>query len=398
MKFEYAALEFQGMPTVARQRLEDAVRRALRQGRVVALVGPRQTGKTTLARTIVPAASPNYFDLENPTDVARLAEPMTALAGLTGVVVIDEIQRRPDLFPILRVLADRAPRPARFLVLGSASPGLLQQSSESLAGRLEVIEIGGFLLAEVSRTALERHWRRGGFPRAYLARSERESWTWRDQFIRTFLERDVPQLGIGIAAPTLLRFWTMVAHYHGQIWNNAEPARSLGVSEPTIRRYLDALAGVFMIRQLPPWHENLAKRQIKSPKVYVRDSGLLHHLLGIRMHADLHRHPKLGASWEGYVVEQILRTLRPDDAYFWGTHGGAELDLLLFRRNRRYGIEVKRADAPQLTASMRSAMTDLALERLVVIYPGPRRYKLGRRIVVVPVEELASASWAALFR
>jgi predicted AAA+ superfamily ATPase len=386
------------MGMIPRQRLEEAVRLALRQGRVVALVGPRQAGKTTLARTILPAASPNYFDLESPTDVARLAEPMTALAGLRGVVVIDEIQRRPDLFPVLRVLADRVPLPARFLVLGSASPGLLRQSSESLAGRLAVIEIGGFLLGEVRRTALECHWRRGGFPRAYLAGSELESWTWREQFIRTFLERDVPQLGIGIGAPTLLRFWTMAAHYHGQTWNNAEPARSLGVSEPTIRRYLDALAGVFMIRQLPPWHENLAKRQIKSPKVYVRDSGLLHHLLGIRTQTDLLRHPKLGASWEGYVVEQIIRTLRPDDAYFWGTHGGAELDLLLFRRNRRYGIEVKRADAPQLTASMRSAMSDLGLERLVVVYPGPRRYTVGPRVVVVPVNELASGSWATLFR
>ncbi len=385
------------MAKVDRRRLEEAVRRALRQGRVVELVGPRQAGKTTLARAVVSAASPNYFDLENPTDVARLTEPMTALAGLRGVVVIDEIQRRPDLFPILRVLADRVPLPARFLVLGSASPGLLRQSSESLAGRLHVIEIGGFLLGDVGQTALERHWRRGGFPRAYLARNELESWTWRDQFIRTFLERDVPQLGIGIAAPTLLRFWTMVAHYHGQTWNNAEPARSLGVSEPTIRRYLDALAGVFMIRQLPPWHENLAKRQIKSPKVYVRDSGLLHHLLGIRTHADLLRHPKLGASWEGYVVEQIVRTLGPDDAYFWGTHGGAELDLLLFRQSRRYGIEVKRADAPQLTASMRSALTDLGLERLVVVYPGGRRYRVGPRVTVVPVDELASASWATLF-
>lgn len=386
------------MDEVARQRLEQTTRRALRQGRVVALVGPRQAGKTTLARRFVPTQSPNYFDLESPADVARLVEPMTALAGLRGVVVIDEIQRRPDLFPVLRVLADRKPLPARFLLLGSASPALLQQSSESLAGRLEVIEIGGFLLAEVGAAALERHWRRGGFPRALLSRSELESWTWRDQFIRTFLERDVPQLGIGIAAPTLLRFWTMVAHYHGQIWNNAEPARSLGVSEPTVRRHLDALAGVFMIRQLLPWHENLAKRQIKSPKVYVRDSGLLHHLLGIRTHADLVRHPKSGASWEGYVVEQVLRTLSPDDAYFWGTHGGAELDLLLFRRNRRYGVEVKRADAPQLTPSMRNATNDLGLERLVVIYPGSRRYTLGRQVSVVPVEELASATWGTLFR
>jgi uncharacterized protein len=385
------------MPDVARPAIMAAVRRALRAGRVVALVGPRQAGKTTLARAFVPPASPTYFDLEDPTDLARLAEPMTALAPLRGLVVLDEVQRRPDLFPVLRVLADRRPLPARFLVLGSAAPGLLQQSSESLAGRLAVIEIGGFLLQELGGTALDRHWRRGGFPRAYLARSERESLTWRAQFVRTFLERDVPQLGIGIAPPTLLRFWTMVAHYHGQVWNHAEPARSLGVSEPTIRRYLDALTGVFMIRQLPPWHENLAKRQIKSPKVYLRDSGLLHHLLGIRTHADLLRHPKLGASWEGYVVEHILRALRPDEAYFWGTHGGAELDLLLFWRGRRYGVEIKRADAPRLSASMRSAMADLALDRLVMVYPGARRYVLDARAEVVPAGALATATWTSLF-
>jgi uncharacterized protein len=385
------------MSDLARPAVHTAVRRALGRGRVVALVGPRQAGKTTLARAVVPAGSANYFDLEHPADLARLAEPMTALAPLRGVVVIDEIQRRPDLFPVLRVLADRRPLPARFLVLGSASPGLLQQSSESLAGRLEVIEVGGFLLAETGVASLDRHWRRGGFPRAWLARSERESWAWREQFVRAFLERDVPQLGIGIAAPTLLRFWTMAAHYHGQIWSHAEPARSLGVGEPTIRRYLDALSGVFMMRQLRPWHENLAKRQVKAPKVYVRDSGLLHQLLGIRTHADLMRHPKLGASWEGYVVEQILRTLHPDDAYFWATHGGAELDLLLFHGRRRYGVEIKRTDAPVLTPSMRSALADLGLDRLIVIYPGERRYRLAPRVTAVPVTELAPASWTSLF-
>jgi len=383
---------------ISRRALLDAIRRALRRTRVVALVGPRQVGKTTLARDIVPAGSPNYFDLENPTDLARLAEPMIALGDLKGIVVIDEIQRRPDLFPILRVLADRTPLRSRFLVLGSASPELLQQSSETLAGRLDVIDIGGFTLAEVGHEAHERLWRRGGFPRAYLARSETQSWSWREQFIRTFLERDVPQFGIGVAAPTLLRFWTMVAHYHGQIWNNAEPARSLGVSEPTIRRYLDTLTAVFMVRQIPPWHENLAKRQVKSPKVYVRDSGLLHQLLGTRTQAELLRHPKVGASWEGYVVEQLLRILAPDDAYFWAAHTGAELDLLLFHRGRRYGIEIKRADAPSLTRSMQTAITDLRLERLAVIYPGDRRYSLGSRVAAVPLQEVGSASWATIFR
>lgn len=373
------------------------VRRALRRGRVVALVGPRQAGKTTIARAIVDSGSPNYFDLESPLDAARLAEPMTALAPLRGTVVIDEVQRRPDLFPVLRVLADRSPLPARFLVLGSASPGLLRQSSESLAGRLEVIETAGFVLSEVGTEALDRHWRRGGLPRSYLARSDVESWTWRDQFVRTFLERDLPQLGVGIAAPTLLRFWTMIAHYHGQIWSHAEPARTLGVSEPTVRRYLDALTGVFMVRQLQPWHENIGKRQIKSPKVYVRDSGLLHQLLGIRTAADLERHPKMGASWEGYVIEQVLASLAPDEMYFWGTHSGAELDLLLFKSGRRYGIEVKRADAPGSTPSIASAMKDLGLEALAVVYPGARRYDIGRRIVAVPAMDVAKASWRSFF-
>ncbi len=385
------------MNLIGRPAVEGVVRRALKRGRVVALVGPRQSGKTTLARAVVSAGSPNYFDLESPADLARLSEPMTALAPLKGVVVIDEIQRRPELFPVLRVLADRAPLQARFLVLGSASPGLLRQSSESLAGRIEVIEVGGFLLEDTGTTSLERHWRRGGFPRAFLARTERESWTWREQFVRAFLERDVPQLGIGIAAPTLLRFWTMAAHYHGQIWSHAEPARSLGVGEPTIRRYLDALSGVFMMRQLQPWHENLGKRQVKAPKIYVRDTGLLHQLLGIRTQAELLRHPKLGASWEGFVVEQMLRSLEPDAAYFWATHGGAELDLLLMRGRRRYGVEVKRTDGPVLTPSMRIAMADLHLDRLIVVYPGERRYALAPHITAVPVAELASASWTSLF-
>lgn len=386
------------MPLLARPGVDGAVTRALGRGRVVALVGPRQAGKTTVARRVVPPSAPAYFDLENPVDLARLAEPLTALGSLRGTVVIDEIQRRPDLFPVLRVLADRRPLRTRFLLLGSASPDLLRQSSESLAGRLEVIEIAGFTLAETGVAALDRHWRRGGFPRAFLARTEADSWQWREQFVRAFLERDVPQLGIGIAPATLLRFWTMAAHYHGQIWNHAEPARSLGVSEPTIRRYLDSLTGVFMMRQLQPWHENLGKRQIKAPKVYVRDSGLLHQLLGIRTDADLLRHPKLGASWEGYIVEQVLRQLAPDQAYFWGTHAGAELDLLLFRGGRRYGIEIKRSDAPVATPSMRIAIADLGLQHLSVIYPGVRRYAIGRRITAVPAAELPRATWTSLFR
>jgi uncharacterized protein len=378
-------------PGVARK-----VRQALRRTEVVLLTGPRQCGKTTLARTFASPRSPAYFDLEDPVDLARLAEPMTALAGLRGVVVLDEIQRRPDLFPVLRVLADRRPRPARFLVLGSASGPLLQQSSESLAGRVAVLEMSGFHLHDLGSASHDRLWRRGGFPRAYLARTEADSWAWRAQFVRTFLERDLPQLGGPLAPSTLRRFWAMVAHYHGQVWQHAEPARSLGVSEPTIRRYLDLLTDVFMVRQLHPWHANLMKRQVKSPKVYVRDTGLLHHLLGVRTPADLLRHPKAGASWEGFVIETLLAALAPDEAYFWATHQGAELDLLLFQRGRRVGIEIKRADAPVLTRSMQVALSDLELDHLAVIYPGAVRYRLAPRVVAVPAATLAAISWADL--
>jgi uncharacterized protein len=372
------------------------IRRALERSRVVALVGPRQCGKTTLAREIVAADSPLYFDLEEPTSLARLSEPMTALAPLRGTVVIDEVQRHPELFPVLRVLADRRPVRARFLVLGSAAPELLRQASESLAGRIETLALGGFALDEVGTSSLDKHWRRGGFPRSFLARSESDSITWRRELIQTFLERDVPQLGVTIPAVTLRRFWTMVAHYHGGVWNNAEPARSLGVSEPTVRRYLDLLTGLYMLRQLPPWHENLAKRQVKSPKVYVRDSGLLHELLGIRSQADLLGHPKLGASFEGYAIEQTLHVVQPDEAYFWATHQGAELDLLLFVNGKRIGVEVKRQDAPALTASMRIAIDDLKLDRLVVLHPGVTAYSLGRNVEALPLAKLSSIESSVL--
>jgi hypothetical protein len=381
---------------VKRPAILSHIRRALRRSRVVALIGPRQSGKTTLARQIVPPDSPRYFDLEEPTSLARLAEPVTGLASLRGVIVIDEVQRRPDLFPILRVLADRRPLPARFLILGSASPDLLRQSSESMAGRMETITLLGFTLAEVGAQALHRHWLRGGFPRSFLARTGDDSLRWRSEFIQAFLERDLPQLGVAIPAQALRRFWAMVAHYHGNVWNAAEPARSLGVSEPTVRRYLDLLTGVFLVRQLQPWHENLGKRQVKAPKVYVRDSGLLHALLGIRTDAELLHHPKCGASWEGYAVEETLKLMQPDDAYFWATHQGAELDLLLFKDGRRLGVEIKRSDAPPLTSSMRIALEDLRLEHLVVLYPGMRRYSLSARVTVVPLAELVTSSWGAL--
>lgn len=358
---------------------------------MVALVGPRQCGKTTLARRIAQDGLADRFDLEDPVDVARLAAPKLALENLRGLVVIDEIQRMPELFEILRVLADRPRTPARFLVLGSASPQLVRGVSETLAGRVRFVEMGGFDVQEAGAERIRALWTRGGFPRSFLARSESESFTWRGDFIRTFLERDIPQLGISIAATTLRRFWTMIAHYHGQIWNAAEFARSLGTSEPTARRYLDILAGAFVVRQLAPWFENLGKRQVKSPKVYVRDSGLLHALLGLGDHRQLTSHPKFGASWEGFAVEQVLGILRPHEAYFWATHSGAELDLLAIRRGKRLGFEMKCADAPSLTRSMTVALHDLRLDRLLVVYPGTRSYRLSPKVEVVAVGDLVEA-------
>ena len=367
------------------------VRAALRRSRVVALLGPRQCGKTTLAREFVGPGSLNYFDLEDPQSLARLTEPDTALRPLEKLVVIDEVQRRPDLFPLLRGLADRRPLPARFLVLGSAAPDLLRQSSESLAGRIETVPLEGFRLSDLGAAAQGRHWLRGGFPLAYTARTEVDSLAWRRQFLQTFLERDLPQLGIRIPALALRRFWNMVAHYHGQVWNAAELARALTVNESTVRRHLDLMSDVFMLRQLPPWFENLGKRQVKAPKVYVRDSGHLHALLGITNQRDLEFHPKVGASWEGYAVEEVLKSFRPDEAYYWATHNGAELDLLLFKDGRRIGVECKRADAPVLTPSMRVALADLKLDRLYILYPGERTYSLGKRVEVMPLAKFVNA-------
>jgi predicted AAA+ superfamily ATPase len=368
-----------------------AVQQALKRSRVVAIIGPRQCGKTTLARQLVPANSRNYFDLEDPQSLARLSEPNLALRPLQGLVVIDEIQRRPDLFPLLRVLADRTPLPARFLILGSASPDLLQQSSETLAGRLETVPLEGFRLSDLGVSAQPKHWLRGGFPLSYTARSEADSLAWRKQFVQTFLERDIPQLGIRIPTVALHRFWSMVAHYHGQTWSGAELARALAVNEPTVRRYLDLLTGVFMVRQLQPWHENLGKRQVKSPKVYVRDSGLLHVLLGIPNQRGLEGHPKVGASWEGYAIEEVIKALQPDEAYYWATYRGAELDLLLFKNGKRIGVECKRVDAPTLTPSMRIALADLKLDKLHVVYPGDQRYRLSEGVEATPLSTFIGA-------
>lgn len=368
------------------------IKTALKQNRVVALIGPRQCGKTTLARQITSPDSPNYFDLENPISLARLDEPMTALQELRGTVVIDEIQRKPDLFPILRVLSDRTPLPARFLILGSASPSLLRQSSESLAGRIAIITMSGFGLEEVGIKSQNKHWQRGGFPRSFLAKTDRESLEWRKDFALTFLERDVPQFGVNIPSTSLFRFWSVLAHYHGQIWNAAEAARTLNIGETTARRYLDLLQDLFMIRQLQPWYSNLGKRQVKTPKIYFRDTGLLHYLLGIKSKEELALHPRLGASWEGYAIEEIIKAMRPDEAYFWSAHSGAELDLLLIKGNKRIGVECKRMDAPKLTQSMRIAMQDLELDKLVVVYSGSQPYSLGGGVKVLPLLQAVSTN------
>lgn len=374
---------------IKRPELLAAVKKALARSRVVVLTGPRQCGKTTLARQILNETSVNYFDLEDPADLERLAEPMTALRPLKGLVVIDEMQRRPDLFPVLRVLVDRRENSARFLILGSASGDLLRQTSESLAGRIDRVTMGGFSLGELGAEAEQRLWLRGGMPRSYLARKESDSKAWRKGFIQTLLERDFPQWGVRVPSVALLRFWTMLAHYHGQTWNAAEPARAMGVSESTARRHLDLLTDALVVRQLHPCHANISKRQVKSPKIYIRDSGLLHQLLGIGGMKDLLSHPKVGASWEGLVIEQVLTAEPHDEAFFWSTHQGAEIDLILRRGGKLLGVECKRTDSPRMTPSIRIAIEDVGLARVAVIYPGTKRFPLGERVEAVPVHALA---------
>ena len=353
----------------------------------MALIGARQCGKTTLARQFVSADSANYFDLEDPVSLARLDEPMTALGPLSGLVVIDEVQRRPDLFPVLRVLADRQGDQARFLVLGSAGPELLRQSAESLAGRIEYIELAGLQVAELGVEHLAKLWLRGGFPRSLLADSDDDSLIWRRSYLQSFVERDLPQFGAGLPAPTIHRLMLMLAHYHGQIVNVRALSTALSISETTVRRYLDLMEHLFLVRQLRPWHENLKKRQVRRPKFYFRDSGLFHCLVGAGVTDELLTDPRLGASWEGFVVEKTLDEARPDQAYFWATHAGAELDLLLFVKGRRIGVEIKRVDAPRRTPSMAAALRDLSLEMLYVVYPGNLRYQIDEQIMAVPATE-----------
>ncbi len=370
-----------------RPQLLARLRAGLRTSPAVALLGPRQCGKTTLARQLAGAAKSTYFDLENPVDLARLSEPMMALEQLRGLVVIDEVQRHPDLFPVLRVLLDRKPIRARFLILGSASPELLRQSSETLAGRIAIVEMAGFTLEDLNRPDLNRLWLRGGFPRSFLARTEAASTAWREDFIRTFLERDLAQLGVQVPSGTMRRFWTMTAHYSGGIWNSSEIGRSLGEAHTTVKRHLDALSGALVVRVLEPWFENVGKRLVKSPKVYVRDSGLLHTLLGIGDRRQLDGHPVVGGSWEGFIIEQLLAHVPNSKAYYWRTQAGAELDLLLFLKGRRIGIEIKRADAPKMTPSMSSALEDLELHRLLVVYPGSVRYTLRPKVEVMSLAQ-----------
>jgi predicted AAA+ superfamily ATPase len=363
---------------------------------VTALLGPRQCGKTTLARFIAEQEPSTIFDLENPVDIQRLSAPMQALKDLSGLVIIDEIQRKPELFELLRVLVDRTDRNARFLLLGSASPHLVKGVSESLAGRIGFVDLAGFQLWEVGMQHRDRLWIRGGLPKAFLAGSDAVSNQWRESFIRTFLERDIPQLGINIAAETLRRFWTMVAHYHGQVWNAAEFARSLGTAENTARRYLDILSGAYMVRVLPPWFENLKKRQVKAPKIYIRDSGLFHRLLQISTLADLQGHPKIGASWEGFALEHLIHVFRTRDAYFWATHAGAELDLMVTIAGKRHGFEFKYTDAPGRKRSMHIAIEDLGLEHMWIIYPGDQKYALDDKITVIPLEEILQLAQTGL--
>lgn len=379
---------------IERRQLTAQLSGLLKSFRAVELVGPRQVGKTTLARQFIDVAGTNYFDLEDPVSRQRLAQPMTALADLQGLVVIDEVQHLPELPETLRVLMDRPGRMqqnGQYLLLGSAAPRVMHKS-ESLLGRAVTLEVSGFDISETGadEPVMQQLWLRGGFPAAFLAPDDTVSTQWRNAAIQRHVSGDLPLLGMNAPAPLMTRFWQMLAHYHGQTWNAAEPARSLGISESTVRRYLDYLTQTFMIRQLQPWHENLAKRQVKAPKIYFRDTGLLHALLGIRSLPQLLAHPLSGASWEGFALEQVLRIAQPDQAYFWATHQGAELDLLLFKDDRRIGVEFKRSDAPRLTPSMRIALEDLRLDALYVVYPGPHRYALAPGVEAVPLKALLS--------
>ena len=370
----------------------EKIRRQLELNPVVALLGARQVGKTTLAREISALAGGpiHHFDLEDPSDLAQLHDPKLALAQLEGLIILDEIQRRPEIFPVLRVLVDRPDHEARFLILGSASPDLLRQSSESLAGRISYYELPGFDLAETGTDTADDLWVRGGFPRSFLAPDDEASDSWRRNFIRTYLERDLPQLGIRVPAETLRRFWTMVAHSHGQFLNLSRLAGAMGVSNTAINNYIDILCDTYMVHRLPPYLPNIGKRMVKSPKVYLRDSGLLHTLLSLSNTHEVLGHPIVGASWEGFALETVIRHRQADEreCFFWATHNGAELDLLIEKGGKRVGYEFKRTSAPRTTKSMHVALESLELEELVVVYPGEKKFPLADRVVAMPLEAI----------
>jgi uncharacterized protein len=373
---------------INRPQFEAEVRESLSYNPVTAILGPRQCGKTTLARSISGTIKSTLFDLEDPADFELLkSNPKQIFTGLEGLVIIDEIQRLPELFPLLRVLADEADSKRKYLILGSTSPDLIRNSSESLAGRIGFVNLTGFRLNEVGNENLRNLWLRGGFPRSYLALNDDQSYKWRNDFIQTFLERDISMYGFNIPPVTLRRFWQMLAHYHGQVWNGAEFARAMGVSEPTVKRYLDILTGTYMIRQLQPWYENLKKRQVKAPKVYIRDSGILHALLTLEDDKII-THVKVGASWEGFVIEQIMQVLNTRDCYFWRTHTGSELDLMVVKNGKKLGFEIKYSDVPKITRSMNSVIEDLSLDKLFLIYQGKRKIQLQERIFALPADEI----------
>ena len=377
---------------IPRHRHLERITAALKRAPVVCLIGARQVGKTTLARQVATqSSSARFFDLENPAHLAQLADPMLALEPLQGLVILDEIQRVPDLFTVLRVLSDRSHRPASFLVLGSASPDLLRQSSESLAGRIHYHEVDGLDLIETGAGSWRDLWIRGGFPRSFVAPTDEASEEWRRDFVRTFLERDIPQLGFSTDATTLRRFWTMVAHFHAQIWNGSEIARSLAIGATSVARYLDLLTSALVIDQLSPWYENLGKRQVKAPKVYLRDSGILHTLLNVDDDSDLLGHPKVGASWEGFALQQVasILELRREEQFFWATHGGAELDLLVVRGRKRWGVEFKLTAQPTVTRSMITALEDLRLRHLFVVHAGTDTFPMAQKISAVALPKIA---------
>ena len=375
---------------ISRPNYSERLIASMERAPVTALLGPRQCGKTTLALIFGKQCNASYFDLESPADQQRLQNPELMLSSIKGTIILDEIQIKPELFNVLRVLVDKPDNQSKFLILGSASPHIIKNVSETLAGRVEFIELAGFNVQETSN--FDQLWLRGGFPRSFLAQSGPNSLAWREGFIRTFLERDIPMLGITIAQPAMRRFWTMLAHFHGQTWNASEISRSMGLTDKTVRSYLDILTATFMIRQLQPWHENLRKRQVKAPKIYFRDSGLLHSLLHIPDRHSLTGNPRLGASWEGFALEQVLQVIQPTEAYFWSTYSGAEVDLFFFQGGKRYGVEFKFNEAPKITKSMHIAVKDLSLDYLWVIYPGKEQYPVTDKIMVRPLNSLSLQS------